>query len=1053
MLSIGSVDAQGLWLSDQVTDVSTVDRVVLELSDADKLIASTRSTGKERGAKKFAAPIYTELSTQSDGTWESVQGDRMVWRMIVKSPDAYSLNFAFKQFDLPPSAALFIYDTQKSYVIGPITNVDNDVHKEWWSPILPFEEVVIEVQIDKDEQKMLGLNLTQVNHDYVGFGLLLSGSCNIDVICGAEDGLGIIEEFRDIISSVGMYSIGGTDVCSGSLINTTRNDCTPYFLTAFHCEVGASNAASVVVYWNYENSTCRAPGSTESGRNGNGIRSNFNSGSSLISEYDATDFTLLQLDDAVNPDYNPFYAGWDANGEVFDSTLSIHHPNSEEKRISFDYDASEPYADQFFMRVNNWELGTTEGGSSGAPLFNMNKRIIGQLNGGLASCGNADFDDFGMMKISWEGGGTPATRLKDWLDPDNTGQLAIDGRACSNVVSIFPASSNVCSTEQSKDTIEVSITAGYDNGAQLALSNLPEGITGTLSGTQLVAGETLLVFLDYNDLAESFSGIVNLDITDEFGTNSSGLLLNIDVNNPENSTLMTPAQGTSDINFEVNFQWMDNASSYAIEISRLITFSSIEITRDNIRENETRITGLDPATTYYWRVKGFNQCGESAYSEVFSFSTGDIACTLFNSNQETQEILTESNVVRSTISITEDLSIADVNIINVKGTHTWIEDLEFRLITPNGDKIDLLINGCSDQDDFNVSFDDESDNVNLDCPFVGGKAYRPLKALSSLDGMSSMGNWTLEITDDVFLDGGTFESWGLELCLRDEKNGNRSLSVSPETISICERTYDPLPISISLTGAFDEQIVVSLIDKTTGEIIGESETFASSSEVSVLLSDVGSLVDENGSDLVIRIEDSQGEIERTIPVLVQRDELSTSLLTPINDEKDVDRTTVFSWESSEDVTSVHIVVRDPSDSVVIDTILSGAADSMVSPLRLEKFTTYQWSLTSSGMCSPDIQTESFSYTTTMSVSTNDLSEAGIQLYPNPTSGDITLSKESSWMNNASISIYSMAGQLLVKEKLTSQKLNLAIDDISSGIYIYQIIDGKNKYTDKLVVVD
>ena len=40
----------------------------------------------------------------------------------------------------------------------------------------------------------------------------------------------------------------------------------------------------------------------------------------------------------------------------------------------------------------------------------------------------SDLHDFyGKLAVSWNGGGTSATRLKDWLDPVNTGALSMNG--------------------------------------------------------------------------------------------------------------------------------------------------------------------------------------------------------------------------------------------------------------------------------------------------------------------------------------------------------------------------------------------------------------------------------------------------------------------------------------------------------------------------------------------------------------------------------------------------------------------------------------------------
>jgi hypothetical protein len=49
------------------------------------------------------------------------------------------------------------------------------------------------------------------------------------------------------------------------------------------------------------------------------------------------------------------------------------------------------------------------------------------LTGGFASCSVISSDFYGKLSIGWEGGGTPESRLRDWLDPLDSGATSLQG--------------------------------------------------------------------------------------------------------------------------------------------------------------------------------------------------------------------------------------------------------------------------------------------------------------------------------------------------------------------------------------------------------------------------------------------------------------------------------------------------------------------------------------------------------------------------------------------------------------------------------------------------
>jgi hypothetical protein len=147
--------------------------------------------------------------------------------------------------------------------------------------------------------------------------------------------------------------------------------------------------------------------------------------------------TLLELSSQPASAYNVHYAGWDASVYTPLGSVGIHHPNTDEKAISFNTNSLTsrrsciPGGNNLntHWNVDNWEQGTTEPGSSGSAIFDpTTKRVIGYLSGGAASCSNpSGLDCYGKFSVGWSLG------LSAWLDPNNTGSLFVNGIDPSNV--------------------------------------------------------------------------------------------------------------------------------------------------------------------------------------------------------------------------------------------------------------------------------------------------------------------------------------------------------------------------------------------------------------------------------------------------------------------------------------------------------------------------------------------------------------------------------------------------------------------------------------------
>jgi subtilisin-like proprotein convertase family protein len=281
-------------------------------------------------------------------------------------------------------------------------------------------------------------------------------------------------------------------------------------------------------------------------------------------------------------------------------------------------------------------------------------------------------------------------------------------------------------------------------------------------GSSLGTGST------FNTPSISTTTTYYVDATFNSCTSTPRVAVTASINSPvAQATLVSPANGATAVSATPTYNWnaLSGASSYDIQVATDAGFTTI-VTSTNVATNSyVQNPALSNNTTYYWRVRGVNGCGAGTYSSTFSFTTQNIACSTVASTNVPLTIPTSISTVSSTLNFPTNVTITDVNVLNLQGTHTWINDLRFRLRAPDGTEITLLQNICADQDNFNINFDDSgSPYANIPCPPTNGSTYQPLNALSAFNGKSSQGTWTLFIDDVASGDGGSLSSWSLQIC-------------------------------------------------------------------------------------------------------------------------------------------------------------------------------------------------------------------------------------------------------------------------------------------------
>lgn len=391
-----------------------VDVAVLRAEDAERL-----KLGKEFD-RRFGYTFDAALNLDNSGIWTLLPNGDRVWRLAIESKGALSINLTFSKFKLAPGADLFIVGNGNMDVIGALTAFNNQADELLGTTLVRGERSYLEYFEPASVARQTKLEIGKITHGYkdvfaiTGFGE--SGSCNRNVNC-VEGGLWQNEK------RAAARIINNGDHCSGALINNTLENGKPYFLTANHCY---ENSISTWVFaFNWEAVGCPNPSSSPP-------MPQTVAGSSLVARTAKSDFCLLLLNTIPPPSYKPYYAGWNNVNKAPRQSVIIHHPSGDIKKITFDNDSSTSTGyiganDSSHWNTSNYESGTTEGGSSGSPQFDQDHYIVGQLHGGQASCSNNTYDRYGKVSMSWNEGTTPATRLRDWLDPLNSGITHLSG--------------------------------------------------------------------------------------------------------------------------------------------------------------------------------------------------------------------------------------------------------------------------------------------------------------------------------------------------------------------------------------------------------------------------------------------------------------------------------------------------------------------------------------------------------------------------------------------------------------------------------------------------
>ena len=449
-------------------------------------------------SNRFAYPVRINFNINNSGHWKTLDDGSKLWTLDLVLPEALSTNVIYDKFWLPKGAKFFVYNKNTQSYIGAVTSefikgtyenpesystgllLGENVTFEYYQPATVKETPIIEIGRIDYGYRFINYIVDAVKpskkgnsfQENLGFGS--AANCHVNINCSPEGDYW--QKEKNAVARIMLVYSGGSTWCSGALMNNTREDFTPYFLTAFHCLKNEFDARSIknksnylqhcIFYWHYEHPSCNNNGYEPRIYSTRGARVIANSDSTGIGEGDnyrySSDFALFKLEEDPRDinGANPYYLGWSMSSDAgTNDGVGIHHPRGDVKKISTygakpvtAYPTGVPSSHpRYNMRASLWEIrwiqtsnnhGIDEGGSSGSPLINKNGHVIGQLLGSpdSAYCENPSKRAwYGKLNVSWNNPNglngavsDSARRLNVWLDPINRGVTTLNGKEYRN---------------------------------------------------------------------------------------------------------------------------------------------------------------------------------------------------------------------------------------------------------------------------------------------------------------------------------------------------------------------------------------------------------------------------------------------------------------------------------------------------------------------------------------------------------------------------------------------------------------------------------------------
>ena len=302
-----------------------------------------------------------------------------------------------------------------------------------------------------------------------------------------------------------------------------------------------------------------------------------------------------------------------------------------------------------------WDVAGTDTGSVNTPTVNIYLSTDGGLTFPYLAASNVANDGSHTFSVPSADGDSDQLRIMvegncNIFYAVNSTNLSLQQSEFS--ISISEPSVEVCSPNNVTYYFVYNTYLGFSGTTLFSVNGLPASVNASFSSDSADQDGTN-ISLTLSNIGSLNVGTYNFQITGTSGTIVKNADANFSVFSTltEVPTLTSPSDNSSGIGLSPSFSWdvISNASSYDIEIATDSGFSSV-VASENVTTNFFSGTTLNQSTTYYWRVKAKNSCGDGNFSSVNSFITQN--CSVCVSTGNTSFVTSTTRVVFNTIDNT-----------------------------------------------------------------------------------------------------------------------------------------------------------------------------------------------------------------------------------------------------------------------------------------------------------------------------------------------------------------------------------------------------------------